>query len=378
MKKSVEQIKSKLKLLYNQLDDLLFVENNFNKKSLRKRNLENLTNQNKELFTGIVVVFLILTILFSICYYFLIFSPNMAELNTQKSIKINEVNSIFEDNLSDNSVKQALLSRIDSASSMEELEQIDVEDMAYPVLKNQLLDQLDQVKDKYNRVELTFNGTSNIMSVGNATVYINSSTTHELADMKINKVDSVIIPISINRKRAASGLVREGDVVDIYMNNMNNMESSELSENENVSNNSSVNSTNLFQSTNNQTSKLVGGSIIVSILRSKDSGSIDSNIEFAQSNLTNISQSSNLDIEQILSSKSVGSLNDSQLGLLLNNYGWRLSDYERLANLGDLDVEYIIMVEVPRDSVENILKNMDNIILTIPTYDAPSWVNLSS
>ncbi|WP_455645822.1 DUF515 domain-containing protein [Methanosphaera sp.] len=379
MKKSVEQLKSKLKLLYTQLEESLFVENNVNRNSLHRRNLENLTNENKELLTGLVVVFLILTIVFSIGYYFLIFSPNMSELNNQKSIKTNEVNSIFKDNLSDNSVKQAILSRINSASSIEEVEQIDVEGMAYPVLKNQLIDQLDQLKDKYNRVELTFNGTDNIMSVDNATVYINSSTTHELAEMSINRVDSVIIPLSIDRKQAASGLVKEGDVVDIYMNNVN-FESQEVSENEELSNNSSINSTNTFQeSSNTQTSKLVGGSTIVSILRSKDSGSIDSNIELSKyNNSQNISQTNTLDIEQVLSSKSAGTLNDTQLGLLLDNYGWRLSDYERLANLGDLNVEYIIMVEVPRDSVEIILKNMDNIVLTIPTYDAPSWVNLSS
>ena len=61
---------------------------------------------------------------------------------------------------------------------------------------------------------------------------------------------------------------------------------------------------------------------------------------------------------------------------MLDAYGVRLANYERTSNIGDLDVEYIIMVEVSRDSVENLIENMDNIILTIPTYDAPSWVEL--
>ena len=64
------------------------------------------------------------------------------------------------------------------------------------------------------------------------------------------------------------------------------------------------------------------------------------------------------------------------MNLLLTEYGTRLSDYERTSNLGNLDVEYIIMVEIPRDSVVAVISNMDNIILTIPTYNAPLWVDL--
>ena len=65
-----------------------------------------------------------------------------------------------------------------------------------------------------------------------------------------------------------------------------------------------------------------------------------------------------------------------QIKIMLEDYGTRLSNYERTSNIGELDVEYIIMLEVPRNSVENLIDNMDNIILTIPTYDAPSWVKL--
>lgn len=78
----------------------------------------------------------------------------------------------------------------------------------------------------------------------------------------------------------------------------------------------------------------------------------------------------------MLSSKAIGVLDESQLNLLLTEYGTRLSDYERTSNLGNLDVEYIIMVEIPRDSVVAVISNMDNIILTIPTYNAPLWVDL--
>ena len=58
----------------------------------------------------------------------------------------------------------------------------------------------------------------------------------------------------------------------------------------------------------------------------------------------------------------------------LDSYGVKLSDYERMSNLGELDSEYIILLEVPRNDVDFIINNMDNLILTIPTQFAPDWV----
>ena len=92
--------------------------------------------------------------------------------------------------------------------------------------------------------------------------------------------------------------------------------------------------------------------------------------------MRNLSQKNVIEVEEVLSSKAIGVLDESQLNLLLTEYGTRLSDYERTSNLGNLDVEYIIMVEIPRDSVVAVISNMDNIILTIPTYNAPLWVDL--
>ena len=59
---------------------------------------------------------------------------------------------------------------------------------------------------------------------------------------------------------------------------------------------------------------------------------------------------------------------------MLKNYGVKLSNYERQINLGDLDAEYMILIEVPQDKVTFIINNMDSIVLTIPTTKAPSWM----
>ena len=59
---------------------------------------------------------------------------------------------------------------------------------------------------------------------------------------------------------------------------------------------------------------------------------------------------------------------------MLNNYGIKLSNYERQINLGDLDAQYMLLIEVPEDKVNFMINNMEDIVLTIPTSKAPTWM----
>ena len=59
---------------------------------------------------------------------------------------------------------------------------------------------------------------------------------------------------------------------------------------------------------------------------------------------------------------------------LLKSYGVKLSNYERQINLGDLDAQYMLLIETPQDKVDFVLNNMENIVLTIPTSHAPTWM----
>ena len=359
MKKIINYLKYNSKNLFNDLKDSLEPNNNT---LSHKRHRQYYQKENRELLTGIVVLSFVVLIIFAICYYFLVFSPSIEELNTKKTIKINEVNTIFKNNTENIQAKHSIIAQINSATTQDAVESIDVESLAYPILKNQLHSQINEFKDKYARVEVDVNDTKNIMSVDNATTYINSEKS--LTGISIHKVDSVIVPLSINRKQAASGLLNVGDVVDIYNNIIDTDSEEYLNNTDNISN-------------NRKTNKLVGGARIVSILRSKDSGVINYNMELDEyPNMRNLSQKNVIEVEEVLSSKAIGVLDESQLNLLLTEYGTRLSDYERTSNLGNLDVEYIIMVEIPRDSVVAVISNMNNIILTIPTYNAPLWVDL--
>jgi hypothetical protein len=360
----MRDIKNKLQNYYNNLTKI-FDTNNDSPKLLHRQTFSK-NQKNEELLTGIIIVFLIITILLSLGYYFLVFSPQQEDFNNLKQEKINRVNSLLSDD--ENHNKEAIISEIERCNSIESLETFDVDAMVYPILKNSLLEQLKEYKDRYNRVEVHTNNSTDIMNINNATSFIESRNSSTLSSISIEAVDSVIIPLSINRKQAASGLITEGNSVDIYKTGSNaQVESESLEENQSQED-------NIITS---RTTKIVGGSQIVSILRSKDSAVIEQNLEMSEyPKSRNISQLSSLDIQQILSSKAAGTYDEQQIKILLDDYGTRLSNYERTSRIGELDVEYIIMLEVPRDSVEYLIDNMDNIILTIPTYDAPSWVKL--
>jgi len=389
----------KLQKQYNIYQKLNFLNENDNDFQTKDNNIKSLKANNsiqeeKEFNVGLIVIVLIIILITSTSYYLLVLLPQQQELQEHKNIKTDQLDSILNNDIQQDSNKQALQAQIDSAKTVEEVDKIDVYAQAMPIIKNQLQKDINQQKDKYDRVQVVTDNITNIYSTDEAKKYLNSLDVEQLSKTTIQKVDTQIIPLSLNRKQAASGLITEGDTVDIYNKQFENIEEENIKQEENNINQSDndinqeeVNSTvdnNTTLDNNNITSngmtsnKIVGGATVVSILRSKDSGVIDSNTELNQYPHTrNYSQTSKTDIQQILQSKASGTLDESQLKVIYEKYGYKLSNYERISNIGDLDTEYIIMLEVPSDKVDELINSMENIILTIPSYDAPSWVKLN-
>lgn len=338
----------------------------------------NTNEENEKAAIGAIVILLILIIILSMGYYYAIYQPQQQELNNEKTQKHNQLNQIFKEELSNNPEKQALKVRIDSATTKEEIAQINLDELALPALREYQTTKIDQQKDKYNRVQIKLNDSEYIiLSVTEAKKKINSSMTQQLSNMEIKQPETVIIPIKIDRTQAASGLINVGDVVDIYKTTTENTQETQINSNNTTENTITENTTvNTLTNQNKEGSKITGGSKVHSILRSKESGEIDANIEKTQEpkNDTNRTQTTTTDIEQLLMSKSAGIWDETQLNILLEDYGWQLSDYERIANIGDLDIEYLVMIEVPQESTEEILQNMENIVLTIPSNNAPIWM----
>ena len=401
------------------LSDGLFNEEVPNEKSGVKDSLKNFKNEllkkddkSKTRFGKIAFV-LIFLVLASSMLYFMVYQPFQEELNLEKNAKLNELNALYKGPLEVHENAYALKNQIESTHDIEELKSIDVLRTATDDWKTYQKSCIVKCRDDYGRVMLSYadNDTKNvILSVGDAQDFVKDNDAKVLSNVRFKKVDTVIVPISLSRLQATAGLIYVGSIVDIYSLDENDTfdysqtdsNSDEISvesqdnSSDGPSNESSVpvsqedmqssaDSINVSSGDENldvDKGPDVSGATVLAILRSKESGVVDS--KFSRSSLKvngNVStpkektNSFSTDVEELLKASAFGSYSgNGALESYLDSYGVKLSDYERMSNLGELDSEYIILLEVPRNDVDFIINNMDDLILTIPTQFAPDWV----
>lgn len=401
------------------ISDGLFNEEVPNEKSGVKDSLKNFKNEllkkddkSKTRFGKIAFV-LIFLVLASSMLYFMVYQPFQEELNLEKNAKLNELNALYKGPLEVHENAYALKNQIESTHDIEELKSIDVLRTATDDWKTYQKSCIVKCRDDYGRVMLSYadNDTKNvILSVGDAQDFVKNNDAKVLSNVRFKKVDTVIVPISLSRLQATAGLIYVGSIVDIYSLDENDTfdysqtdsNSDEISvesqdnSSDGPSNESSVpvsqedmqssaDSINVSSGDENldvDKGPDVSGATVLAILRSKESGVVDS--KFSRSSLKvngNVStpkektNSFSTDVEELLKASAFGSYSgNGALESYLDSYGVKLSDYERMSNLGELDSEYIILLEVPRNDVDFIINNMDNLILTIPTQFAPDWV----
>lgn len=401
------------------ISDGLFNEEVPNEKSGVKDSLKNFKNEllkkddkSKTRFGKIAFV-LIFLVLASSMLYFMVYQPFQEELNLEKNAKLNELNALYKGPLEVHENAYALKNQIESTHDIEELKSIDVLRTATDDWKTYQKSCIVKCRDDYGRVMLSYadNDTKNvILSVGDAQDFVKDNDAKVLSNVRFKKVDTVIVPISLSRLQATAGLIYVGSIVDIYSLDENDTfdysqtdsNSDEISvesqdnSSDGPSNESSVpvsqedmqssaDSINVSSGDENldvDKGPDVSGATVLAILRSKESGVVDS--KFSRSSLKvngNVStpkektNSFSTDVEELLKASAFGSYSgNGALESYLDSYGVKLSDYERMSNLGELDSEYIILLEVPRNDVDFVINNMDDLILTIPTQFAPDWV----
>ncbi len=354
-----------------------------------KTNLLNQKDSSKSSFAKITVLLIILVLLSSI-FYFFVYQPFQNELNLEKNSKLNELNALYKGPLEINDNAYTLENRINKAYDIEEIKSIDVLRFATKDWRIYHSSKIVSCKDDFGRVMMSYGNNQNIiMSVKDANDFVKDNDAKILSNVQFEKVNTVIVPISLSRLQATAGLISVGSVVDVYSLSDNDSDYSygneDISEEEGISNNlSSISSNETLNGTLEETEKdpIVSGATVLAILRSKDSGLVDSTVSKSRTIIkgnetkpleNTVSYSS--DVEELLKSSVLNSKSDNNvLDSYLMNYGVRLSNFERMSNLGDLDSEYIILLEVPQSDVNFVINNMDNLILTIPTDFAPNWV----
>ena len=378
-----------------------------------KTTLLNKDSSSKTLF-GKITFALIFLVLISSIFYFFVYQPFQNELDLERNTKLNEINSLYKGPLEVNDNAYSLKNQVNEAYDVEEIKSIDVLMFATKDWRMHHSKKIVDCKDDFGRIMMSYGNNKNIiMSVKDANDFIQDNDARILSNVQFEKVNTVIVPISLSRLQATGGLISVGSVVDIYSLSDNSTESEYMMEESIQSNESMVNGSlereedeggealdsmdgegldgegldgldGLDSESLESESEgpVVSGATVLAILRSKDSGIVDSTLSksntIIKGNKTNPFENTSTystDVEEQLKKAVLNSSNDNgALDSYLTNYGVRLSNFERMSNLGDLDSEYIILLEVPQGDVNFVINNMGNIILTIPTEFAPNWV----
>lgn len=298
-----------------------------------------LSEDEKKKKIGIIITTLILITLITTSYYFLIYEPAQKELNIAKNNKLNELNSLYTGPLAYSSDVIELKNKIKNSKDTFEVELIDILGPATKSWQIYQKNSINSNKDPFNRTMLTYktNNTKNIiMNITDAQKFVKENDANVLSNIKFEKPNTVAVPILISRLQASGGLLTIGSIVDIYT----------ISENNNT--NYTLNS--------NKKELDISGCTVLAIIRCEESGEIESEYikshNIIQGNITNPNENSEIfktNVEEMLKGAVVGGYDESNTVNLLDGYGLKLSNYEREINLGDLDSQYILLVEIPKD-----------------------------
>lgn len=320
-----------------------------------------ITDDEKKKKIGVIITIFVLITLVSSAYYFLIYEPSQEKLSLAKTTKLNELHELYSGPLTSSPNSYLLEDKINEAQTPQKVENINIMGMATKDWKNYHKKSIYINSDKYNRTMAVYlNESKNtILPAKKAIKIVNENDAEILSKIKFDEPNTVSVPILISRLQAGAGLVNVGSVVDIYTNNNDTTKNY----------------------TSNDTSPDISGCTVLAIMRYEDNGEIDS--EYSKSNTkvngnnTNPKENTKAfssDVLELIKGSMLNGYDEKETFEMLKNYGVKLSNYERQINLGDLDAQYMLLIETPQEKVEYVLNNMDNIILTIPTSKAPDWM----
>ena len=319
-----------------------------------------ITDNEKKRKIGIIITTLILVTLIITAYYFIIYEPSQEALSLAKTTKLNELHELYSGALTDSANALLIENQINDARNAHEVESINIMTPATKDWKEHHKKSINLHQDKYNRTMVVYENESKstIISIYEAMEIVNENDAKILSQIKFDEPNTVSVPILVSRLQAGAGLVKEGSVVDIYTNSN--------STDENIT---------------NSTSPEIRGCTVISIMRYEENGEIDS--EYSKSKMTVEGNTSNprentkafsSDVLEMIKASIINGYDEKKTFKMLDDYGVKLSNYERQINLGDLDAQYMLLIEAPQDKVSYIINNMENIVLTIPTSEAPDWM----
>jgi hypothetical protein len=320
-----------------------------------------ISDDEKKRKIGVIITTIIILTLIISAYYFIIYEPSQEELTLAKTTKLNELHDLYCGALTTSPNAFLLENQIADAGSPEEIEQINIIRPATKDWKSYHKKSIGLNQDRYNRTMAVYENESKntIIPISEAMEILNENDATILSKIKFEEPNTVSVPILVSRLQAGAGLVKVGSVVDIYTN---------------------YNSSDENYTTNSSAPK-ISGCTVLSIMRYEENGEIDS--EYSKTKMTvkgndtyprENTRGFSSDVLEMIKGAIVNGYDENETYKMLEDYGVKLSNYEREINLGDLDAQYMLLIETPQEKVNYVLNNMDNIVLTIPTSEAPDWM----
>lgn len=320
-----------------------------------------ISDEEKKRKIGVIISTIIIITLVVSAYYFIIYEPTQEQLSIAKTTKLNELHDLYSGALATSPNALLLENKINDAQSPEEIETINILTPATKDWKSYHKKSIGLNQDRYNRTMAVYENESKntIIPISEAMEILNENDATILSKIKFEEPNTVSVPILVSRLQAGAGLVKVGSVVDIYTN---------------------YNSSDDNYTTNSSAPK-ISGCTVLSIMRYEENGEIDS--EYSKTKMTVKGNDTNprentrgfsSDVLEMIKGAIVNGYDENETYEMLEDYGVKLSNYEREINLGDLDAQYMLLIETPQEKVNYVLNNMDNIVLTIPTSEAPDWM----
>ena len=320
-----------------------------------------ISDEEKKRKIGVIISTIIIITLVVSAYYFIIYEPTQEQLSIAKTTKLNELHDLYSGALATSPNALLLENKINDAQSPEEIETINILTPATKDWKSYHKKSIGLNQDRYNRTMAVYENESKntIIPISEAMEIVNENDATILSKIKFEEPNTVSVPILVSRLQAGAGLVKVGSVVDIYTN---------------------YNSSDDNYTTNSSAPK-ISGCTVLSIMRYEENGEIDS--EYSKTKMTvrgndtyprENTRGFSSDVLEMIKGAIVNGYDENETYEMLEDYGVKLSHYEREINLGDLDAQYMLLIETPQEKVNYVLNNMDNIVLTIPTSEAPDWM----
>ncbi len=318
-----------------------------------------ISDDEKKRKIGVIITTIIIVTLIISAYYFIIYEPAQEKLSLAKTTKLNELHDLYSGALATSPNAMILEDKITNARTPEEVSAINIIIEATKDWRIFHKNSVNHNMDKFNRTMAVYENESKntIMPAAEAMELVNENDARILSKIKFEEPNTVSVPILVSRLQAGAGLVKVGSVVDIYRNS------------------------NSTENITNETGPEISGCTVLSIMRYEENGEIDSeysktkmlvkgNSTYPKENTRGFSSN----VLEMIKGAIVQGYSEKETYELLKNYGVKLSNYEREINLGDLYAQYMLLIEIPQDKVNYVLDNMENIVLTIPTSEAPEWM----